>query len=186
MDKTAAQAQAYVQQLLANTVVQGTSAAVEFQDFFADEGSNKGDVFLDYEDDAIQAKRANGGISYVIPKQTILIENPIAVTTNSSNSAAANAFVKLPVVVGRPKEVGQARLPPGAPSGGVCDDERLSRTQLSCSRSSRSADGTRSRTSSSPQRRARSGSSPRSRPTSARPRDTNITVNRRRCDEPRH
>jgi ABC-type sulfate transport system substrate-binding protein len=48
---------------------------------------------LDYEDDAIQAKELNGGITVVIPKQTILIENPIAVTTNSTNSAAANAFV---------------------------------------------------------------------------------------------
>jgi sulfate transport system substrate-binding protein len=93
---TAAQAQTYVQQLLANTVVQGTSAAVEFQDFYADESSNKNDVFLDYEDDAIQIKRGNSGsgLTYVIPKQTILIENPIAVTTNRSNPVAANAFVK--------------------------------------------------------------------------------------------
>jgi sulfate transport system substrate-binding protein len=93
LHKTAAQAQTYLQQLLAKTVVQGTSASVEFQDFFADKGSNPGDVFLDYEDDAIQAKQDNGGVSYVIPKQTILIENPIAVTTNSSNPTAAKAFV---------------------------------------------------------------------------------------------
>jgi sulfate/thiosulfate transport system substrate-binding protein len=91
--KTPAQAQAFVQQLLAKTVVQGTSASVEFQDFFADKGANKGDVFLDYEDDAIQVEQDNGGVSYVIPKQTILIENPIAVTTNSSNPTAAKAFV---------------------------------------------------------------------------------------------
>lgn len=72
---TAAQAQTYVQQLLANTVVQGTSAATEFQAFLSDESQNKTDVFLDYEDDAIQAKRAGKQIAYVIPSATILIEH---------------------------------------------------------------------------------------------------------------
>jgi len=104
LKKTPSQADAYLQSLLAKTVVQGTSASVEFQDFFADKGSNKGDVFLDYEDDAIQAKELNGGISIVIPKQTILIENPIAVTTNSTNSAAANAFVNYLLSVGGQKK----------------------------------------------------------------------------------
>jgi sulfate transport system substrate-binding protein len=93
LGESATQAQAYVTSLLKNTVVQGTSAAVEFQDFLADESANKKDVFLDYEDDAIQAKRAGKPIDYVIPKQTILIENPIAVTKDSTNPTAATAFV---------------------------------------------------------------------------------------------
>jgi sulfate transport system substrate-binding protein len=90
---TTTQAQSYIASLLKNTVVQGTSAANEFQAFLADESANKNDVFLDYEDDAIQAKRAGKPVDYVIPKQTILIENPIAVTTDSKNRTAATAFV---------------------------------------------------------------------------------------------
>lgn len=90
---TPSEAQTYLQRLLQNTVVQGASAADEFQSFLADESAHKGDVFLDYEDDAIQAKRARRPISYVIPKQTILIENPIAVTTDASNATAAKDFV---------------------------------------------------------------------------------------------
>jgi sulfate transport system substrate-binding protein len=116
LKKTPAQAQAFVQSLLAETVVQGTSASVEFQDFFADKGSNKGDVFLDYEDDAIQAKEANGGITVVIPKQTILIENPIAVTTNSTNSAAATAFVNYLESVGGQKKWAELGYRPVLPA----------------------------------------------------------------------
>jgi sulfate transport system substrate-binding protein len=90
---TAAQAQSYVQKLLKNTVVQSTSAANELTAFIADDSANKSDVLLDYESDAIQAIRGGKNIAYVVPKQTILIQNPIAVTTNSKNSAAAQAFV---------------------------------------------------------------------------------------------
>jgi sulfate transport system substrate-binding protein len=93
LGKTAAQAKTYLTDLLDRTVVQGSSASNEFQSFLADEHANKGDVFLDYEDDAIQAKRANQPISYVIPKQTILIENPIAITTGSESSPAAKDFL---------------------------------------------------------------------------------------------
>jgi len=90
---TAQQAQQYLKTLLQNTIVQGSSAANEYNAFVEDAAANKSDVFLDYEDDAIQAIRAGGPISYVVPKQTILIENPIAVTTNTTNAPAANAFL---------------------------------------------------------------------------------------------
>jgi sulfate transport system substrate-binding protein len=93
LGKTAQQAQAFVKTMLQNTVVQGTSAATEYQSFIEDSASNKNDVFLDYEDDVIQAQRAGAPISYVVPKQTILIENPIAVTTKSANVPAADAFL---------------------------------------------------------------------------------------------
>ena len=91
--QTQDQAQSDVAQLLKNTVVQSTSAANELTAFLSDDTTNKNDVLLDYESDAIQAKRAGKQINYVVPKQTILIENPIAVTTNSKNPAAAQAFV---------------------------------------------------------------------------------------------
>ena len=90
---TSKHAQSYLKTLLQNTVVQGSSAASEYNAFTEDAASNKNDVFLDYEDDAIQAIRAGGQISYVVPKQTILIENPIAVTNNSANPTAAHGFV---------------------------------------------------------------------------------------------
>ena len=52
-----------------------------------------GDVLLDYEDDAIAAQIKNEPIDYVIPQQDILIQNPIAVTTDAKNPVAAKAFV---------------------------------------------------------------------------------------------
>jgi sulfate/thiosulfate-binding protein len=93
LGKTSTQAAAYVKSLLKATVSQGSSAAAELLTFLQDEGSNKNDVFLDYEDDAIQAIRGGASISYVVPKQTLLIENPIAVTSDTKNPSAAKAFV---------------------------------------------------------------------------------------------
>jgi sulfate transport system substrate-binding protein len=90
--KSESQAESYLGALLKNTVVQGTSAATEFSAFLADASAHRSDVFLDYEDDAIQAERAGQPVSYVVPKQTILIENPVALTTSGKNSPAAKAF----------------------------------------------------------------------------------------------
>jgi len=53
----------------------------------------KGDVLLDYESDAISAKKAGDAIQYIIPKQTLLIQTPIAVTAKSSHAKQAQAFV---------------------------------------------------------------------------------------------
>jgi sulfate transport system substrate-binding protein len=89
LGKTPAQADNYLAALLKNTVSQPTSASTALAAFVA----GTGDVLLDYEDDAIAAKNKGDDISYVIPKQDILIENPIAVTENAANPAAANAFV---------------------------------------------------------------------------------------------
>jgi sulfate/thiosulfate transport system substrate-binding protein len=51
-----------------------------------------GDVLITYENEAIEAQRANQPIDYVIPAQTILIENPVAVTTSAKDPKAARAF----------------------------------------------------------------------------------------------
>jgi sulfate/thiosulfate transport system substrate-binding protein len=89
--KSPAQALAFVKTLLTKNVsVQPSSASSALQTFT----SGKGDVLLDYESDAIAAEKAGDKISYVIPKQTLLIETPIAVTAKSSHSAQANAFLK--------------------------------------------------------------------------------------------
>ena len=49
---------------------------------------------MDYESDAIYAQDQSEPITIVTPPQTILIQNPIAVTTKPADPTAANAFVK--------------------------------------------------------------------------------------------
>jgi sulfate/thiosulfate transport system substrate-binding protein len=87
--RSPAQAQAYLTQLFHHVPVQDKSARDAMQTFT----SGKGDVLLAYENEAIAAQQAGQKVDYVIPDQTILIQNPIAVTTSSSNSAKAKAFV---------------------------------------------------------------------------------------------
>lgn len=79
----------YLTKLLKNTVAQPTSASQALQTFL----SGQGDVLLDYEDDALYAQRQGEPISIVTPPQTILIQNPIAVTKGASNPTAAKAFM---------------------------------------------------------------------------------------------
>jgi sulfate/thiosulfate-binding protein len=88
--KTPAQALAYVRTLLTKNVsVQDSSASAALQTFTG----GKGDVLLDYESDALAAEKAGDAIQFVIPKQTILIQTPIAVTTKSAHATQAQAFV---------------------------------------------------------------------------------------------
>jgi sulfate transport system substrate-binding protein len=88
--KSPAQALAYVKTLLTKNVsVQPSSASSALQTFVG----GKGDVLLDYESDAISAKKAGDAIDYIVPKQTILIETPIAVTSGSAHKSQAQAFV---------------------------------------------------------------------------------------------
>ena len=53
----------------------------------------KGDVLLAYENEAITGQQAGQDLDYVVPDQTILIQNPVAVTTDAKNKAKAQAFV---------------------------------------------------------------------------------------------
>ena len=88
--KTPAQALAYVNTLLTKNVsVQDSSASAALQTFTG----GKGDVLLDYESDALSAKKAGDAIDIVYPPQTLLIQTPIAVTAKSSHAAQAQAFV---------------------------------------------------------------------------------------------
>src|SRR3954451_16791624 len=75
--------------LFQNVSVQDKSAREALQTFLA----GRGDVLLSYENEAILAQRKNQPVYYLIPKATIRIENPVAVTTNASDPAAAKAFV---------------------------------------------------------------------------------------------
>jgi sulfate/thiosulfate-binding protein len=88
--KTADQALAYINTLLTKNVsVQDSSASAALQTFTG----GKGDVLLDYESDALAAQKAGDAVDIVYPKQTILIQTPIAVTTKSSHATQAQAFV---------------------------------------------------------------------------------------------
>ena len=88
--KSPSQALAYVRTLLTkNVTVQDSSASAALQTFT----SGKGDVLLDYESDAIAAEKAGDSIQYIVPKQTILIQTPIAVTAKSAHQTQAQAFL---------------------------------------------------------------------------------------------
>jgi sulfate/thiosulfate-binding protein len=86
---TPAEALEYVKSLLANVSVQDKSARESLQTF----AGGKGDVLLTYENEAITAKKKGQELDYVIPPTTLLIENPIAVTTDTKNAVAAENFV---------------------------------------------------------------------------------------------
>ena len=88
--KTPAQALAYINTLLTKNVsVQDSAASAALQTFTG----GKGDVLLDYESDALAAEKAGDAIQIVYPKQTILIQTPIAFTAKSSHQTQAQAFV---------------------------------------------------------------------------------------------
>ena len=84
--KSPAQAQAYlVQAAASNAVAQPASASAALQTFL----SGQGDVLLDYEDDGLYAKSQGEAVTVITPPQTILIQNPIAVTKTASPAAKA-------------------------------------------------------------------------------------------------
>jgi len=90
LGKTDKQATAYVQNLFKHVVSQDTSGSNATNTFLA----GKGDVLLTYESEAINARLQGKNIQYVIPRQTMLIELPVAVLKKSSNKDAANTFIR--------------------------------------------------------------------------------------------
>jgi sulfate transport system substrate-binding protein len=88
--RTHAQAVGYLRNLYRHIVSQDKSAREALQTFLA----GRGDVLLAYENEAIFANAKGQEVPYVIPKATIRIENPIAVTTTSQNKRTANAFLR--------------------------------------------------------------------------------------------
>ena len=88
--KTPKQAEGYLAQMWKHVVAQPASAREGLTMFLA----GRGDVFLAYENEALLARKQGQPVQFVIPKATILIENPVAVTSTSKHKAEANAFVK--------------------------------------------------------------------------------------------
>jgi sulfate/thiosulfate-binding protein len=87
--KSKAQAAAYLASLLKHTVSQPDSASDALQAFLAGQGN----VLLDYQDDADYAVSQGAAITVVTPPQSILIQNPIALTTSGAKNPAAKAFL---------------------------------------------------------------------------------------------
>jgi len=87
--KSPEEALQFLHDVLENTPVQDKSAREALQTF----SGGKGDVLLAYENEAITAQNAGIELDYVIPDQTILIQNPAAVVTESENPETAKAFV---------------------------------------------------------------------------------------------
>src|SRR3954449_7192856 len=84
LGKSPAEALAYLKELFTKHVpVQDKSARDSLQTFTG----GKGDVLLGYENEAITAQQKGEKIDYVTPDQTILIENPVAVTNKAKPEA---------------------------------------------------------------------------------------------------
>jgi sulfate/thiosulfate-binding protein len=81
------EAKEFITSILNNTIAlpgSGREATTAFTD-------GSGDVLLSYENEAILAKQSGAEVDYVLPPDTLLIENPAAVTVDAS--AAAEAFL---------------------------------------------------------------------------------------------
>ena len=87
--KSEAEAKDYLAKLFDNVPVLDKSAREALQTF----SSGKGDVLLSYENEAILAQQEGEDVDYVVPDQTILIENPIAVVNETDEPALAQSFV---------------------------------------------------------------------------------------------
>jgi sulfate/thiosulfate transport system substrate-binding protein len=79
----------YLRSLFRNVSVQDKSAREALQTFVG----GKGDVLLAYENEAILAQSKGEELDYVVPDETILIENPIAVVSEGGHADAAQRFV---------------------------------------------------------------------------------------------
>ncbi len=88
--KTDKQAVKYLNKLFHHVPVQPDSARAALQVF----AQGKGDVLLTYENDAIFANKKGVHTDYHIPKATILIETPAALTKSGLKKPAAKSFYR--------------------------------------------------------------------------------------------
>jgi sulfate/thiosulfate-binding protein len=87
--KSKQEALAYLDDLFKNVAVQDKSARESLQTFTG----GKGDVLISYENEAITAQQKGEDLDYTVPDQTILIQNPAAITSDSKHAADAKAFL---------------------------------------------------------------------------------------------
>jgi sulfate transport system substrate-binding protein len=82
---TAADAQNYLTSFFKNVVSKPASGADATTTFT----QGTGDVLISYENEAIGARQKDVALDYVVPKESVLIENPAAVTVSASPAAKA-------------------------------------------------------------------------------------------------
>jgi sulfate/thiosulfate-binding protein len=87
--KSPQEAQQYLAELFKNVPVLDKSARESLQTF----SSGKGDVLLGYENEAILAQQKGEDLDYIVPDQTLLIENPVAVVNEAKDAKLAKSFV---------------------------------------------------------------------------------------------
>jgi len=87
--KSEDEAKDYLTKLFDHVPVLDKSARESLQTF----SSGKGDVLVGYENEAILAQQQGEDIDYVVPDETLLIENPVAVDNESESPEKAKAFV---------------------------------------------------------------------------------------------
>jgi sulfate transport system substrate-binding protein len=90
LGKTDRQAIDYVTRLFRHVVSQDKSARDATNTFL----SGRGDVLITYENEALLARKNGQDIPFVIPRQTMLIEAPVAVLKTSEHRDEANRFIR--------------------------------------------------------------------------------------------
>jgi sulfate/thiosulfate transport system substrate-binding protein len=88
--KTDRQAIAYLKKFFQHVPVQPDSARAALQVF----AQGKGDVLITYENEAIYAEKKGVHTEYKTPKNTLLIETPVALTKTGLKKPQAKAFYK--------------------------------------------------------------------------------------------
>ena len=107
--KTEEEAIDYLGELAARRGGPGPSARDALNTFLQ---AGQGDVLIGYENEAIFAQQAGQPLEYVVPDNTLLIENAVATTLNGDAPEAAQGVRGLPVHAGGADGLRQPRLPP--------------------------------------------------------------------------
>jgi sulfate/thiosulfate transport system substrate-binding protein len=80
---TDAEAEAYLKKFFGNVVSKPDSGAKATQTFL----NGTGDVLISYENEAIAARQKGQSLDYIVPAESILIENPAAVAVTAPQAA---------------------------------------------------------------------------------------------------
>jgi len=75
----------YLKKFFGNVVAKPSSGSNATTTFL----NGTGDALISYENEAIAARQKNQSLDYVVPDESILIENPAAVTKDAPTSAKA-------------------------------------------------------------------------------------------------
>lgn len=80
---TDTEAEAYLKSFFANVVSKPDSGSKATQTFL----NGTGDVLISYENEAISARQKGQSLDYIVPSESVLIENPAAVTISAPQAA---------------------------------------------------------------------------------------------------